>query len=167
MLRVAGGSGDVNEAILRVLEVKPDELSAQWQQAIRDAYKPVALTTKTVSDFATPLVKSESDFGGMSLAPALSPDGKRLAYLSSKDLFSIDLYVVNADNGTSAKKLTRTAVDPHFSSLGFVNGSGARAGWRTSSFLIVPSDRLKRSRTSSLPTSTDGISTASPSTPSA
>ena len=127
MLRVAGGSGDVNEAIQRVLEVKPDELSAQWQQAIRDAYKPVALTTKTASDFGTALVKEENDFGSMNLAPALSPDGKRVAYLSQRDLFSIDLYVSDTDNPKSARKLTRTAVDPHFSSIGFINGSGAWA----------------------------------------
>jgi Tol biopolymer transport system component len=67
------------------------------------------------------------------VGPALSPDGGRVAYLSERELFSIELFVADTlAGGTSARRLSHTVVDPHLESLQFINSAGAwdRSGTR-------------------------------------
>ena len=70
--------------------------------------------------------------GRLNVAPALSPDGERLAFLSERDLFSIELFVADARTGEVTRRLSSTVTDPHLESLQFINSAGAwdRAGKR-------------------------------------
>ena len=43
--------------------------------------------------------------GEMNVGPALSPDGTRIAFLSSRDQLSIDLYLADATTGKIIKRL--------------------------------------------------------------
>jgi WD40 repeat protein len=61
----------------------------------------------------------------LNVAPALSPDGRHLAFISSRDLFSLDVFIGDVETGEIVQKLTHTAVDPHFESLQFINSAGA------------------------------------------
>jgi Tol biopolymer transport system component len=49
----------------------------------------------------------------------------RVAFLSERGLFSIDLYVADVESGEVVRRLTSTAVDPHFESLQFISSAGA------------------------------------------
>src|SRR5204863_7795750 len=68
------------------------------------------------------------------IGPALSPDGRSIAFLSSRGLFSTDLYVADAVTGRILRKLTNTASDRHFSSIEFIHSAGA---WDPSSERIA------------------------------
>jgi Tol biopolymer transport system component len=61
----------------------------------------------------------------MNVGASLSPDGKRIAYLSEQELLSVDLYLADATTGRTIRKLISTAVDPHFQSLQFLMSAGA------------------------------------------
>ena len=63
--------------------------------------------------------------GDLNVGPAISPDGRWIAFLSERSLFSIDLFVAEASTGKVVQKLTSTATDPHFSSLQFIHSAGA------------------------------------------
>jgi Tol biopolymer transport system component len=127
LLRAVSASGDVDRSLMAVLGVGEKDLSKQWQDALRSTYGPVAVATKMASDYGKALVKESSDFGMLNVSPAISPNGKRMAFLSQRDLFSIDLYLADAETGKITSKLTHTAVSPHYTSLGFVNAAGAWA----------------------------------------
>jgi len=73
------------------------------------------------------LISSRTGSGSMNLGPSLSPDGSRVAFLSEKTLFAIEMFIADAETGQIQRRLTTTATDPHFESLQFVNSSGA---WR-------------------------------------
>ena len=60
----------------------------------------------------------------MNLSPALSPDGRRVVFLSERSLFSIDMYLADAATGKVTRKLVETAGDPHFDSLQFLSSAG-------------------------------------------
>src|SRR5690606_32234089 len=62
--------------------------------------------------------------GRLNVSPSLSPDGRRLAFLSERDVFSVDLYIADAQTGEVIRQLTRTAIDPHFGSLQFIESAG-------------------------------------------
>jgi hypothetical protein len=74
---------------------------------------------------ATPLVSKRTGAGGLNVGPALSPDGSRVVFLSEKDLFSIEMFLADAQTGEVIRRLTKAASDPHFESLQFINSSGA------------------------------------------
>jgi hypothetical protein len=135
MLALGGLSGDVDATIQKVLGVTEKQLSADWQTAIRRAYEHTDDVTAPAAVGRT--VIAAADAGrDLNIAPAISPDGKLLAFISSRDILSIDLYVADAASGRVLHKLTSTATDPHYSSLQFIYSAGA---WDKSSTRLAVS----------------------------
>src|SRR4029079_6124381 len=72
------------------------------------------------------VVVGSSGFGGdLNGGPALSPDRPYLAFLSTRSIFSTDLFVAETTNGSIVKKLTSTATDAHLNSIEFIYSAGA------------------------------------------
>ena len=124
MLGLAAATGDVNVAIRRVLGRTTKELSNEWQAEIRRTYEPVLASAAPLPDSARVIVKA-SGLGDLNVGPAISPDGRWIAFLSERDGLSIDLFVADATSGRIVRKLTSTATDPHYSSLQFIYSAGA------------------------------------------
>ena len=59
------------------------------------------------------------------VAPAISPDGRRVVFISERDRLSLDVFVADAADGANVRKILGTAVDPHFDSLQYIHSSGA------------------------------------------
>ncbi len=105
--------------------LSPDTLSLDWKAAVEEAYGPV-LTTRTHPDSAGQRVLApDIDAGEINLAPVISPDGTKVAFLSEKSLFSIDLFVADAHTGKVTRKLTSSGTDPHFDALRFIDSAGS------------------------------------------
>src|SRR5437660_7000165 len=124
MLSLAAAAGDVNVAIKRVTGLTTKELSSDWQAAIRRAYEPVLASTTAPGEAGRMVIKA-TDLTDLNVGPSISPDGRWLAFLSSRSFFSIDLYVADAASGKVVRKLTSTASDPHYSSIQFIYSAGA------------------------------------------
>lgn len=125
LFRTAMSAGDAEAALSVVLGLKIDELSKQWQQALRDAALAVRQKTRRPADLAKPLERDANDLASYNVSPSLSPDGRQLMFLSQRGFISIDLYLAEAQTGKVLRKVVNTAVDPHFSSLEFINSAGA------------------------------------------
>jgi len=125
LLRVAVGNQGYDGAFQRVLGTTSKDLSAQWHDATYAAYRPIAEATKMPEAFARPLITDPSHKGGMNVSPELSPDGTKIVFFSSRDLFSIDLYVADATTGKVLRKVTDTATNSHLDSIEFIESAGA------------------------------------------
>jgi hypothetical protein len=125
MLAIAAAAGDPEVAFKQVLGVSEKELSAAWHDAIRATYAAPLRSLTPPNEVGTVILKGEGAGGDLNVGPALSPDGKWIAFLSERSLLSIDLFVADAATGKVVRRLTRTATDPHFSSLQFIYSSGA------------------------------------------
>ena len=62
--------------------------------------------------------------GNLNLAPSVSPDGKRMVFLSERSRLSIDMFLADVETGKVIRQLTKTAGDPHFDSLEFLASAG-------------------------------------------
>lgn len=105
-----------------------ETLSAAWQVSLRERHGILraggTLPGREIVSGDTPRQ------GRLHVSPSLSPDGRWLVYLSERDLFSIDLFLVDARTGKVARRLTTSATNPHLESLQFVTSAG---GWDASS----------------------------------
>jgi len=141
LLRSAGRSGNVQVALEQMTHRPADSLVADWHRALTEGAQPVAVATGVTlpTDKAQRLQArlvpaTTTGARGLvtpgkeqhyNLAPALSPDGTRMVYFSDAGLFSIDMYLANAENGQTIRKLVSSTRDPHLESMQFINSAGA------------------------------------------
>lgn len=123
-LKRAGATGDPIQALTTILKVSPDSLSSGWQQAINEAYESLKESTKRPEDYGRALLTGANS-GDINVGPSLSPDGTKLVFLSEKDLFAIEMFVADVETGEVERKIVKTALDPHWESLQFINSAGA------------------------------------------
>lgn len=97
-------------------------LSRLWKNSIENTYKPYL--QDTIQKPVGHLVISDKNSGKMNVAPAISPDGKYLAFLSEKNLFSVDLFLANAKTGQVIKKLTSKVSNTHIDEFNFLESAG-------------------------------------------
>lgn len=116
--------GDLEAAMKRVLNVSYETLTKEWQQAMNEKYGLIAEKTQLVEKNSRSLFKA-TDEKRLNVSPALSPDGSQIVFLSSRDLFSIDMYLADAKTGKIIRRLVKTATDPYFDSLQFLNSAGS------------------------------------------
>jgi len=125
MFRVASRT-NWQTATNQVLGVSPDTLSVRWKQAVTEHYAPLLEGRTPPGEAGTLLLSPETDAGTMNVAPSLSPDGRYIAFLSERDLFTIELFVADARTGEIIRPLTRATRDAHFDAIRFIDSSG---GW--------------------------------------
>jgi hypothetical protein len=141
LLRSAGRTGNVQASIEQMTHRPVDSLFADWHRALTSGTQAVAAATgielptdkaRVEHERLTPvtttgarLLVSPGKEQHYNLAPALSPDGRRMVYLSDAGLFSIDLYLADAENGRTIRKLVSSTRDPHLESMQFINSAGA------------------------------------------
>jgi hypothetical protein len=125
VLSMAIDSGNTEDAFKAVLGMSEEELTAAWHAALREAYGRFTSQTRPAQSYGRVLTPKEGLGNELNVSPSLSPDGRRVAFLSERGLFSIDLYVADVESGEVVRRLTSTAVDPHFESLQFISSAGA------------------------------------------
>ncbi len=139
---MAAGVVGPEAAVERALGVSHKQLFADWAESARELYNPI-ITART-ADLGNPLIgrkppppppvvageegkkKRRRRRGSteLNIGPALSPDGRYIAFLSARELFSIDLFLADATTGKVIRRLISSDRDPHFESLRFIESAG-------------------------------------------
>jgi hypothetical protein len=114
----------INDPIKRLeaaTSTPADELTRDWHATISKAVAP------RPPDVVRPrvIVSSRDDDARLHVGPSLSPDGRRLMFLSERDRLSLDLFLADTATGTVKNKVLSTALDPHLDSLQYIHSSGA------------------------------------------
>ena len=97
-------------------------LSSLWKNSIGATYKPYLIDTAQVP--VGHRLIDDKNAGKMNLAPAISPDGKYLAFLSEKNLFTVDLFLADAKTGQILRKLTSKVSNTHIDEFNFIESAG-------------------------------------------
>ncbi|UCE42928.1 MAG: PD40 domain-containing protein [Candidatus Aminicenantes bacterium] len=124
LLKQASRVGELEAVLKRVLNMDFETLTKEWHQAMNETYNPIAEKTRLIERNSRPLFMATEE-KRVNVSPALSPDGSQVVFLSSRDLFSIDMYLADAKTGKIIRRLIKTATNPHFESLQFLNSSGS------------------------------------------
>jgi len=125
ILRMAGEGVPYQLTFERVLNVSLDELSGDWESAVRRAYLPQLALRSEAREDARGLITSERGSGRLNVGPSLSPDGRLLAYLSQQSSGDVELMLADAQSGEVIRRLQRgTGFDAHFGSLRYIHSAG-------------------------------------------
>ncbi len=98
-----------------------DGLSDMWKEGLMNYYEPYM--QKKESKIGKILLSNKNS-GNLNVSPAISPDGKYVAFMSEKDLFSTDIFLVDARNGKVIKKLSSLVKDRDLDNFNFLESSG-------------------------------------------
>ena len=111
-------------ALGQVLNTSSDSLSVDWWEAVQAEYLPLMAGRQAPGEAGALLLAPSTGAGSQNVSPSVSPDGSRVAFLSEKDLFGIDLFLADARTGEIQKKLVSANADPHFDALRFIDSAG-------------------------------------------
>src|SRR6266566_1474281 len=111
----------IARAFQRQLGLTLHELSDDWRESMNAKFLPQAATLDRPRSFSQPLLTEKKSGGQIFLAPALSNDGNRIAFLSNGsfkrgELF-IDLWLADARTGKRIKRLVESTTNPNFEEL--------------------------------------------------
>ena len=123
LYKLAGTAG-LDTALVRILNIDSDSLSTEWQQAVKDAYLPLLAERTSTDEMGESVISKENNGGSINLAPSVSPDGRYIAFLSERDLFSINLFIADAETGKIVQRLKKETADSHFDSMRFISSAG-------------------------------------------
>lgn len=112
-----------DQALIRVLGMNSDSLSKEWAAANKAAFLATAQSRQHPDSVGRPVVPL-SRSNDYNVSPSISPDGKLVAFFSSRGLFGIDLYLADAQTGKVIKKLASSQSDRHIDAISFINSSG-------------------------------------------
>jgi Tol biopolymer transport system component len=110
---------DVKRRLLEVTGQSLETLTAGWHEALRNQHATAPAPA------AAALISNRHGGGRLNLAASLSPDGRRMVFLSERDQFSMDLYLADAQDGRVIRKLLTTATSAEFESLQYLHSAGA------------------------------------------
>jgi Periplasmic component of the Tol biopolymer transport system len=100
-------------------------LSGLWKNAIESHYRPMLKSDSSQIKISGTKIIDNKNAGNMNVAPAISPDGKYLCFLSEKDLFGIDLFLADAKTGKIMRKLSSQVANSHIDDFNFLESAGA------------------------------------------
>jgi WD40 repeat protein len=121
----ASRSGSLEGAFRRVIGLDFKQLGDQWRDAVLKEYLPQLNTADRASAISQPLLTKERSEGTLHLAPALSPDGTKVAYFSEKDFYFVDLYLANTADGKVERRLYKSTYSSNYETFRFINSSSS------------------------------------------
>lgn len=109
-------------AMKRVFGYDAQTMSNLWKSSMETMYKNSG--KDTVSRPIGKAILNTSNSGRMNVSPAISPDGKYVAFLSEKDMFSIDLFLADSQSGQVIRKLGSRLTNKDIDEFSFLESAG-------------------------------------------
>jgi Tol biopolymer transport system component len=106
----------------QLFKISMDSLSTEWQTAIKTTYGEQIKNRTKPAKVGKKIVTGE---GGTNLSPVMSPDGEYIAFISNRELFTLDLFLADAKTGEIIDKLVSSGTSEHFDALRFMDSAGS------------------------------------------
>ncbi len=122
LLKTFAQRGSLDRAVRTVLGISVADLSREWTESVRKEHLPQIAEFKKPEEYGYRLTDQDNDLSRLNLAPAVSPDGDLMVYLSDKSLYN-DIYLASAIDGKIMGKLVEGERTADFESLRFLSAA--------------------------------------------
>src|SRR5206468_4246920 len=124
ILQTSASSG-IEAAVKRATGRNLEDLSADWRDAIQTTFLPQLGDHYRARRIAQPVLTQRRSRGRIFLAPALTPDGKEMAFFGDEGTFFVDLWLADAETGRVKQRLVKSTINNNYESLRFINSAGS------------------------------------------
>src|SRR5699024_5877531 len=124
-LYVNSAQQGLGDGIKEVLNISMDSLSTLWQNSVSEKYVEMVKKLDNTSEVGKKILGESKGTGTINAGPPLSPDGEYVAFISEKNLFSVELFLADAESGEIIRSLTSTVTNPHLNALRFIESAGS------------------------------------------
>jgi Tol biopolymer transport system component len=121
---LAAGLSGPDAAFERALGVPSKQIFIDWKESAAQMYEPV-LKDRPANLGNALIAEKRGQRNMLNVGPALSPDGNLLAFLSTREIFDVDLFLADAHTGRVIRRLASAGRDPHMDALRFIDSAGA------------------------------------------
>ena len=94
----------VEAGVFEALGMKLSEINQQWHDYLKKTYFPEITNKQKISEFSRRLTNHKKMGNSYNIAPAISPDGSKIAIYSNKN-GSMALYIISAETGEFIEKI--------------------------------------------------------------
>lgn len=108
-----------------------EDLGEEWKEHVQTTYLPQVAELERPRRVAQPMLNQRRTGGlvNVYVAPALSPDGRQIAFISLGSLLRaevfLDLYLADANTGERVARLTKSTLNPEYEELRYGYSQGA------------------------------------------
>ena len=121
----SSASSGIDAAVKRATGRTLEDLSADWRDAIQTTFLPQLGDHYRARRIAQPTLTRRRSRGRIFLAPALTPDGKDIAFFGDEGTFFVDLWLADAETGRVKQRLVKSTLNNNYESLRFINSAGS------------------------------------------
>src|SRR5438128_5800555 len=118
-------SSGLEAAFKRALGRSLEDLSNDWRDAIQTTFLPQLGDHYRARRIAQPTLTQRRSNGRIFLAPALTPDGKQIAFFDDEGGFFVDLWLADGETGRVKRRLVKSTQNNNCESLRFINSAGS------------------------------------------
>jgi Tol biopolymer transport system component len=113
-----------DEGVRRELGMNVDALSKRWHESIERTYRPL-LAGRTRPAETGHRIGVAARSGEHNVSPSLSPDGRQVAYFSTRGLLGVELLLADATTGEVTASLATPGLRTRFDALSFIYSAGS------------------------------------------
>ncbi|MGH7699366.1 MAG: BamA/TamA family outer membrane protein [Gemmatimonadales bacterium] len=121
----SSATGGIAGAVRRATGLTLEQLSDDWRDAVQTTYLPQLANHYRARRIARPVLTERRTDGFYNLAPALTPDGRQIAFFSERNGYFVDLWLADAESGRVRRRLVKSTFSSNYESLRFINSSGS------------------------------------------
>jgi hypothetical protein len=114
----------IEQGMIRALGMRADTLSKRWHEAVRNAYTPVIAGRTAPRATGKTLIAPKPDRPEYFVGPAISHDGRNVAYFYS-GIRGSELRLIDAASGEDRGALSSPGLNSKFDALSFLYSGGS------------------------------------------
>jgi len=97
---------DVDRAIRHTFNMPTEDITSEWHHYLKIQYWPEISMAEDIRDISVRLTDHKQMRNIQNIAPAISPDGDKIAFLSDQKGYA-DIYLMDVQDGGNMKRLVR------------------------------------------------------------
>jgi len=160
--------GNIEDAFKSSLGLTIKEFNERWKRHLKKEYWPDVSKRDDPDDYAIRLTDHRKDGGFYNTSPALSPDGKKLAFISNRDIY-FGVYLYDIEKKKIDKRLVLSSTTNDFEELNVVtpglsfspDGKFIALSSKRSGFDVIYIIDIKNGNSQLLPIKLEGIGSVS------
>jgi Tol biopolymer transport system component len=122
IFKTARATGDLGRAFKAHTGLDLEELSKRWQDDARTRYLPENVVLKKPGEVAKPITDPCVDCTSINIVPAISPDGKELAYIGDKN-YMLHMFLRDLDTKKEAHSIVKSGTSESYEVLRYFDTS--------------------------------------------